>query len=66
MQPFVSGIVCRLADAVIVVSREIDTRIPGELIPCGIDFDRFRPGDRASARAKLSLPTDRRLVLFPD
>jgi teichuronic acid biosynthesis glycosyltransferase TuaC len=65
VEPFLSKMVCKLADAVIVVSKGIAKRIPGEVIPCGIDLDRFTPGDRAAARAMLNLPTDRRLVLFP-
>ncbi len=31
-------------------------------IPTGIDAQRFRPGDRAAARAQLGLPADRTLV----
>ena len=31
-------------------------------IPTGIDLERFRPGDRAGARAALGLPHDRRIV----
>jgi glycosyltransferase involved in cell wall biosynthesis len=31
-------------------------------VPTGIDTARFRPGDRAAARAALKLPQDRRLV----
>ncbi len=30
----------------------------------GVDLDRFVPGDQASARAALGLPTDRAIVLF--
>jgi glycosyltransferase involved in cell wall biosynthesis len=33
-----------------------------ESVPTGIDPGRFRPGDRAAARAKLGLPADRTLV----
>ena len=65
IQPVVTRFVCMFADAVIVVSKEIQTIIPGQIIPCGIDLKRFRPGDRAAARARLGLPTDRRFVLFP-
>src|SRR5215469_2046163 len=64
-QPLVSKAVCSLADAVIVVSKGIFTRIPGEIIPCGIDMQVFRPWDRAAARARLGLPQNKKLVLFP-
>jgi glycosyltransferase involved in cell wall biosynthesis len=43
-----------------------DFGIPAErvdLVPGGVDLDRFRPGDRAAARARLSLPADRRILL---
>ena len=65
VQPFISRMVCKLADAVIVVSKGIMARVPGEHIPCGIDLERFRPSDRAAARARLGLPMNARLVLFP-
>jgi glycosyltransferase involved in cell wall biosynthesis len=64
-EPFISRIVCKLADAVIVVSQQIATRIPGRVIPVGVDCERFRPQNRREARARLGLPLDRRLVLFP-
>lgn len=64
-QPLVSKAVCSLADAVIVVSKGILTRVPGEIIPCGIDMDVFQPRDRAAARARLGLPGNKKLVLFP-
>src|SRR2546428_14023320 len=35
IQPFISKMVCSLADAVIVVSKAIAAKIPGEIIPCG-------------------------------
>jgi len=57
--------VCNLADAVIVVSRQIAARIPGEVIPIGVDWEKFRLRDRTEARAKLGLPVGRRLILFP-
>lgn len=64
-QPLVSKAVCSLADAVIVVSKGICTRIPGEIIPCGINMEVFQPRDRAAARARLGLPENKKLVLFP-
>jgi teichuronic acid biosynthesis glycosyltransferase TuaC len=65
IQPLISRIVCALADAVIVVSKGISARIPGDIIPCGIDLGLFKGHDRASARARLGLPADGRVVLFP-
>ncbi len=34
------------------------------VIPNGLDLERFRPAERAEARARLNLPGDRRLILF--
>jgi D-inositol-3-phosphate glycosyltransferase len=33
------------------------------LVPCGVDLDLFRPGDRRAARARLGLPEDEFIVL---
>lgn len=65
IQPFISKSVCALADAVIVVSNNISSRIAGEVIPCGIDLNLFKPIQREKARARLGLPLDGKLVLFP-
>lgn len=65
VQPWISRTVCAFADAVIVVSRGISARIAGEVIPCGIDLDMFKPRDRAEARRRLGLPLQAKLVLFP-
>lgn len=35
-----------------------------EVIPTGVDLERYRPGNRAAARARWGLPQDRLLVLF--
>jgi glycosyltransferase involved in cell wall biosynthesis len=35
------------------------------VLPCGADLDRFRPMDRAEARAELGLEPDGRYLLFP-
>jgi hypothetical protein len=40
------------------------SRFPVHRIPNGIDLERFRPVDRAEARARLGLPTDGPVVLF--
>jgi hypothetical protein len=57
--------VCMLADAVIVVSQQIASKIPGEVIPIGVDCQKFKLRDRTEARTKLGLPVERRLILFP-
>jgi glycosyltransferase involved in cell wall biosynthesis len=35
-----------------------------EVIPTGVDLDRYRPGDRSAARARWGLPQDRFLIMF--
>ncbi len=65
LQPLISKTVCAFADAVIVVSKGIAARIAGEIIPCGIDMELFRPHDRTVARLRLGLPQHGKLVLFP-
>jgi glycosyltransferase involved in cell wall biosynthesis len=65
IQPMISKAVCSFADAVIVVSKGISTRIAGDIIPCGIDLETFRPRDRAAARNRLGLPLQGKVVLFP-
>jgi D-inositol-3-phosphate glycosyltransferase len=34
------------------------------IIPCGVDLELFRPGDRADSRLRLGIPLDRKVVLF--
>jgi glycosyltransferase involved in cell wall biosynthesis len=65
VQPLISRSVCLLADAVIVVSNGIAKKIPGTVIPCGIDFELFKPHERGAARRRLGLAMNRRYVLFP-
>jgi glycosyltransferase involved in cell wall biosynthesis len=65
LQPFVSRVVSKIANATIVVSPEIGERCPGILIPCGVDLDTFRRVDRIYARRELGLSREGRLVLFP-
>src|SRR5436190_17831192 len=60
-----SSLICRFADAVIVVSEEMRRRVPGIVIPCGVDLDLFRPYNRNEARGRLSWPQDKYLILFP-
>jgi glycosyltransferase involved in cell wall biosynthesis len=57
--------VSHFADAVIVVSEGMRRRIPGIVIPCGVDLGVFKPYDRDEARARLRWPKDRHIVLFP-
>lgn len=56
-----------LVDRAIVVSPEMKERGrlgEVEVIPCGINFDLFRPVPREQAREELNLPKDKKLVLF--
>jgi glycosyltransferase involved in cell wall biosynthesis len=64
-EPLISRIVCRLADATIVASRKIADRIPGEVIPCGVDLSVFEPKPTAEARHRLKLKAERKYILFP-
>ncbi|HLQ66614.1 MAG TPA: glycosyltransferase [Candidatus Limnocylindrales bacterium] len=38
--------------------------VPVEVVPNGVDLDRFRPRDRDEARERLDLPRDRSVLLF--
>ena len=60
-----SWVSSRFSDAVIVVSEEMRQRIPGIVIPCGVDLNLFRPYSRDEARARLGWPLDKYLILFP-
>jgi glycosyltransferase involved in cell wall biosynthesis len=57
--------IARFTDAIIVVSEEMRRRIPGIVIPCGVDLNVFRPYNRDEARARLGWPKDKYLILFP-
>jgi glycosyltransferase involved in cell wall biosynthesis len=65
LQSFCSRGISHFADAVIVVSEEMRRRIPGIVIPCGVDLNIFRPYGRDAARARLGWPKDKYLILFP-
>jgi len=65
LEPWISRFVCRRADATIVVSAKIAARIPGVIIPCGVDLEVFKPIPKALARERLKLAKDRKYVLFP-
>jgi glycosyltransferase involved in cell wall biosynthesis len=65
IQPPISRCLCKVASATVVVSKEIARKIPGEIIPCGVDLGCFEPKDRLAARRRLGLDPKRRYVLFP-
>lgn len=62
----------RRANGVIVVAKHLKDRLPGDIdpgkvqvIPCGIDMDRFKPLDREACRRQIGWRLDRFHVLFP-
>jgi teichuronic acid biosynthesis glycosyltransferase TuaC len=60
-------IITPLVNKVILVSREMYDRLKykkAEVIPCGINFDLFRPVPKEKAREELNLPQDKKLVLW--
>lgn len=65
IQPLISRFVARAANATIAVSPAIAARYPGALIPCGVDLERFKHGDRDDARRSLGLSPNGKYVLFP-
>lgn len=65
IEPLISRFVCRFANSVIVVAEHIVKIVHGYVIPCGVDFEFFRPYDQITARNRLKLPMDKRFVLFP-
>jgi glycosyltransferase involved in cell wall biosynthesis len=59
-------------DLLAAVSRALVAEVPGrrareraQVLPCGVDMERFRSLPRAEARAKLGLDRARPLALFP-
>lgn len=63
--------ICRMVtpfmDRAIVMSQEMKEKgrlRKAEVIPCGIDFDLFKPIPREQARDELNLPQDKKLVLW--
>jgi teichuronic acid biosynthesis glycosyltransferase TuaC len=63
--------VCRmvtpLVDRAIVVSHEMKEKgnlSKSHVIPCGVDFELFKPVPKKQARKELGLPMDKKLVLF--
>jgi glycosyltransferase involved in cell wall biosynthesis len=65
LQPLISKAIAAFADAVIAVSPGICATIPGEVIPCGVDVELFKPRDRVASRVRLGLAQRAKLVLFP-
>ncbi len=56
-----------LMDQAVVVSPEMKEKgrlSQVQVIPCGINFDLFKPIPRGQAREELNLPQDKKLVLF--
>nr|WP_299232992.1 glycosyltransferase [Natronomonas sp.] len=62
-----SRLCARLADAVIVMSNEMDGMLKTEshVIPHGVDLDLFRPFSREAARRSVGWRSDATHVLFP-
>jgi teichuronic acid biosynthesis glycosyltransferase TuaC len=61
-----------MLDLVAPVSAELTSRVPRrlvrgrlEVLPCGVDTDRFQPISRTEARRHLGLDPARRYLLFP-
>ena len=66
-QAHLCRLMSRLVDKTIVVTEQIKESIGLEssaVIPCGVDFDMFKPMDKRWAREQAGLPADKKLVLF--
>ncbi len=65
MKRFASG----RADFVIFVSRQLAAALaidkPQDVIPCGVDLDKFQALDRRRCRKQLGLPTEGSVIFFP-
>ncbi len=62
-----SWVVSRLVDRVIVTSRGMQRALGlprVDVIPCGVNLELFRPQPKQTARTKLNLAPDKKLVLF--
>ena len=66
-----TGAVLPLIDLLAAVSAPLARELPGraarhraQVLPCGVDLERFRPLARAQARAELGLHRDRPYLLF--
>lgn len=65
LQRALSRIGCLTATKVIVVSKEIEAKIRGKIIPCGVDLRVFKEHDKLESRRRLDLALDKKLILFP-
>ena len=64
----IARVIVNVVSAVIVPGAQMRAVVddyPAEVIPYGTDVDIFKPADLQTARTKLGLPKDKRLVLFP-
>lgn len=66
---YLTRLAARLVDWVIVTGPRVLADLHYRpkhvsVIPCGVDLDLFRPGDRQQARHQLGWPLDRQVVLF--
>ena len=68
LHQLLSRLVARRADAVIVVAEHMKRHLPASIdahvIPSGLDLKFFHPTDKRTARERLGLPQDEKLVLF--
>jgi glycosyltransferase involved in cell wall biosynthesis len=66
-QRFPSRLITPLVDKVILMSQEQKEKLgcaKAEVIPCGVDFELFKPMPLDEARDKLGLPREKKLVLW--
>jgi glycosyltransferase involved in cell wall biosynthesis len=64
---FPSRLITRLVDKVILVSREQQEKLRSnnsEVVPCGVDFELFKPMPLEEARDRIGLPREKKLVLW--
>jgi glycosyltransferase involved in cell wall biosynthesis len=62
-----SRLIIPFVNMVILVSQEQKEKLrceKAEVIPCGVNFDLFKPTPKDKAREKLNLPLDKKLVLW--
>lgn len=69
VQKSLSNTAAFFADALILVSRELESRLwlphrNAHVIPTGVDLDVFRPASRAEARQRLGWSPDEPVILF--
>ncbi len=58
-------LVAAVSEELAAEARDRRGRRDVRILPCGVDLDRFAPLPRAEARARLGLPPDEPVVLFP-